>query len=81
MFVDVNEFPEFFNMISLLTSVVSASDRNPAQPMGGPGLVIQVTSATDFCMYLPPKPNMTIPFSEGYPLASPEIAKDWYQAD
>jgi hypothetical protein len=65
-------------MISLLFNTVSASDRSPTQVFGGPGLEIQITSATDFCMFLPPLPNQSIAASEGYPHASPEIAKDWY---
>ncbi|KAI8906451.1 hypothetical protein EDD86DRAFT_177499, partial [Gorgonomyces haynaldii] len=30
-----------------------------------------------FCIFLPPKPNLTIAQSEGYPLASPQEQENW----
>jgi hypothetical protein len=65
--------------------MIQAADRNPAVPLGGPGNVIAVESATNFCIFLPPfrsDPNdyISIEYSEGYPLAPPEIAKDFARA-
>jgi hypothetical protein len=64
-----------------LSGYVFAADRNPLQPLGGPGRVIAVESATNFCIFLPPyrsnpEDYISIEFSEGYPLA-PEIDKDF----
>jgi hypothetical protein len=61
----------------LLFSFVSAADRIMSNPLGGPGLHIHITSPTDWCTFLPPKPGMSIAESEGYPNASPEEVKRW----
>jgi hypothetical protein len=68
----------FREMIRLfLIATALASERNPLQPMGGPGNIVSIKSAIDFCFFLPPVPNITIAESEGYPLASPEEVKKW----
>ena len=56
---------------------VLASDRNPAQPLGGPRNIIAIDSVSRFCMFLPPAPGISVAQSEGYPLAPPEDAKYW----
>jgi hypothetical protein len=61
----------------ILINGIQASNRNPNQPLGGPRNIIVINSHTDFCMFLPPNPNITIAESEGYPLASPEEASKW----
>lgn len=58
-------------------ALVLASLRDPSAPLGGPGNVIQLNSATDFCIFLPPNPNTTIASSEGYPHAAPSDAQGW----
>jgi hypothetical protein len=70
----------FFTMQFLgltLALFALASDRNPSHPIGGPRNVISIKSATDFCMFLPPLPNMTIAESEGYPFASDVEKERW----
>ena len=37
--------------------LVSAALRQPGFPLGGSGKVIQITSANDFCTFLPPSPS------------------------
>jgi hypothetical protein len=69
-------------MFLIFIPAILAADRNPAQPLGGPGRVIAVESATNFCMFLPPfRANpadyISIEESEGYPLAPPEIDKNF----
>lgn len=61
----------------LLLSTVLCSDRDLTLPLGGPRNQIQVTSATDFCMFLPPNPNQSIATSEGYPRAPAAEAALW----
>lgn len=63
--------------ILLIIGVTLASNRNPNQPMGGPKNIIQISSPTDFCMFLPPNQGQSIASSEGYPLASPEEVATW----
>ena len=64
-------------LLILLASGCYASVRNMNFPLGGDRLVIAINSATDFCMFLPPKLNETIAMSEGYPFASPEESESW----
>ena len=47
---------------------------NPEYPLGGDGRVVVIKSASQFCMFLPPKPGVTIAESEGYPFATGEHA-------
>lgn len=61
----------------LLIPTVFCSVRDLTLPLGGPRLQIQITSATDFCMFLPPNPNQSIATSEGYPRASESEAAQW----
>ena len=58
-----------FLTIVLCVSICQASIRNPSFPLGGEGRVVVIKSPTEFCMFLPPSPGITISDSEGYPFS------------
>jgi hypothetical protein len=61
--------------LAVLLQICQASLRNPNYPIGGPKNVISIKSQVDFCMFLPPAPNITIAVSEGYPFATEQEQK------
>lgn len=56
---------DLFFYVTALMYGVEAAVRDKTLPLGGPGNVVFINSAQDFCIFLPPKPNMTIAESEG----------------